>query len=282
MEPLPPRQWYSELAPPPSLAGLVASFWDICIPAVEETRVRILPNACVDIVVYVSDTSFGEGSAGIVAPPHRSYIVGSTLRSFMVRSAGWRHVVGVSLLPAGVQRMLGMPARLLGEGILLLDEVIGSRATYLEDRVLTGAPQGALQRLREVLLELRSSDNANALVERAVTSLRNASGLKRMDALASEANVSTRKLERHFLEHVGISAKTYARLIRFDRAVRDLDGRGARGWSQFALDHGYSDQAHFINEFKEFAGITPTQFEAESKEMPWTLPAAPHPPEEHA
>src|SRR5438067_306520 len=102
---------YIELPPPAALTNLVASLWEMRIPDSPATRVRILPNACVDIVLYASDTSRGEGTAAAVAPPHRSFVVGSTLRSFVARSAGWRRVIGASLLPAGVQPLLKVPAR---------------------------------------------------------------------------------------------------------------------------------------------------------------------------
>jgi AraC-like DNA-binding protein len=264
MEEISPAQWYAELTPPPGLAQSVAALWQMRVPALTETRIRILPNACVDIVIYVSDASQGEDAAAIVAPPYRSYVVGSTLRSFIVRSAGWRHVVGVSLLPAGVQAILGLPARLLGDGIVLLADVIGARAAQVEERVLSGPSEGALQRLCDVLLEFQFGRETNLLVGRAVRSVRGAQGRKRMETVASETNVSTRTLERHFLEHLGVSAKTFSRLGRFDRAARDISSRGTQSWSQFALAHGYSDQPHFINEFREFAGVTPTQFEAEA------------------
>ena len=81
--------------------------------------------------------------------------------------------------------------------------------------------------------------------------------------VANEMSVSTRKLERHFLEHLGLTPKLFSRLVRFDRAARAIASRGRIPWSQFALAHGYSDQAHFINEFKEFAGVTPAELEAE-------------------
>lgn len=256
--------WYTEQAPPPQLAGWVASFWQTRIPELGEARVRIMPNACVDLVFYVSDPSWGEGQAAIVAPPHRSYVVGSTLRSFMVRSVGWRHIVGVSLLPAGVEPLLGVPARVIGESVAFLRDVIGGRADEWETRVIDGPPDGALRRLCAILEDVPVSRRDDSVVREAVRLVRHAHGRKRMDDLASSINVSTRRLERHFLEHVGVSAKTFSRLVRFDRVARDIATRGGMSWAQFALAHGYTDQAHLINEFKEFAGITPAQFETES------------------
>jgi transcriptional regulator GlxA family with amidase domain len=143
--------------------------------------------------------------------------------------------------------------------------VIGARAGEWETRVIDGPPDGALRRLSAVLEDLPVSRREDGVVREAVRLVRHAQGRKRMDDLASSVNVSPRRLERHFIEHVGISAKTFSRLVRFDRVVRDIATRGRMSWAQFALAHGYTDQAHLINEFKEFAGITPTQFETESR-----------------
>jgi AraC-like DNA-binding protein len=232
------------------------------IPTVAQRRVRILPNACIDIVIYASDTSHGEESAGIVAPPHRSFVVGSTLRSFIVRSAGCSHIVGASLLPAGVEPLLGVPARIIGDRIALLDDVIGSRAADIEESIVS-ATDDALVRLGDSLVRLARSRELHAVAARVVHRVRTAGGQKRIDALANETNLSARQLERVFREHVGLGPKTYSRLVRFDRAAREIAFRGTMAWTHFALTHGYSDQAHFLNEFKEFAGVTPAQFESE-------------------
>jgi len=83
----------------------------------------------------------------------------------------------------------------------------------------------------------------------------------------SDLNVSARRLERHFLAQVGLPPKLFSRVVRFDRAVRDLAGRGTASWSRFALAHGYTDQAHFINEFREFAGVSPAEYDAEMRRL---------------
>jgi AraC-like DNA-binding protein len=259
--------WYVERAPPPELAGWVLSFWEMRIPDLgAPTRVRILPNACVDIVIYLSDAARGEGEADLLAPPHRSFVVGSTLRSFIARSAGWRHAVGVCLLPEGVPPVLGLPAREIGERLAYLHDVIGNRAADMETRVIADGSEGALGRLRDYLIDLRRRmEVPGSLIHRAVAIMRRSRAPARIDSIVDTLNVSSRTLERQFLDQVGVSPKLYSRLVRFDRAVRNLDHRGRATWAQFAIAHGYSDQAHFINEFKEFAGVTPTEFEAEQR-----------------
>jgi AraC-like DNA-binding protein len=263
----PGPEGYFEVQPPPALADWVLSFWELFLPNLTTpARVRILPNACVDLVMYVSDPSQGEGAAAIVAPPHRSYVVGSTLRSFIVRSIGWRHVIGASLRPAGVEPLLGMPAAVIGESVALLHDVIGRQADEIEDRVFSGPPATALRRLSETLQRWRGTLEApDPLAHRAESLVRGSQGRQRIDALAGDLNISPRRLERHFLAHVGITPKLFSRLVRFDRAVRDLATRGTTSWTRFALAHGYTDQAHFINEFSEFAGVTPTELEAENR-----------------
>jgi AraC-like DNA-binding protein len=258
---------YVEVPPPAALADWVLSFWEIHLPNLTTpARVRIVPNACVDLVLYVSEPSRGDGIAAIVAPPHRSYVVGSTLRSFIVRSVGWRHVIGASLRPAGVEPLLGLPAAVIGESVALLRDVIGRQADEIEDRILSGPPATVLRRMADVLQHWHGALEAPDVVShRAEHLVRQASGRARIDALAGDLNISARRLERHFLAHVGMTPKLFSRLVRFDRAVRDLNRRGTTSWSQFALAHGYTDQAHFINEFREFAGVTPTELETENR-----------------
>jgi transcriptional regulator GlxA family with amidase domain len=75
--------------------------------------------------------------------------------------------------------------------------------------------------------------------------------------LADELGWSHRRLIARFRDQVGLAPKTFARVIRFDRAVRQLRAATTRSLAEIALDCGYFDQAHLNREFREFAGTTP-------------------------
>jgi AraC-like DNA-binding protein len=105
-----------------------------------------------------------------------------------------------------------------------------------------------------------------------------------ISALASEVGCSHRALIDQFRTGVGVTPKAIGRVFRFNRAIRSLDASSrnrtaadaskpyietdAPGpaltleprWADLAADCGYFDQAHFIKEFRQFSGVTPTEF----------------------
>ncbi|MFI6689993.1 helix-turn-helix domain-containing protein [Streptomyces sp. NPDC050485] len=78
-------------------------------------------------------------------------------------------------------------------------------------------------------------------------------GALSMAQLAHEVGWSQSQLERRFLEQIGVTPKTAARIMRLRRSLRLLtDGHST---AEVALLAGYYDQAHFSREFKKMTGF---------------------------
>ncbi|MDX6305433.1 MAG: hypothetical protein QOI77_2402 [Blastocatellia bacterium] len=70
--------------------------------------------------------------------------------------------------------------------------------------------------------------------------------------------------QKHFIDlfkrQVGITPKAYLRIIRFQRAISEIEQRKSVSWTIISQDCGFYDQAHFINDFKFFSGFTPEEY----------------------
>ncbi|MBK7316333.1 AraC family transcriptional regulator [Candidatus Villigracilis affinis] len=54
--------------------------------------------------------------------------------------------------------------------------------------------------------------------------------------------------------------KQYLKIARFQKAIETIENNQFIQWSGVAMDSGFYDQAHFINNFKEFSGFTPNEY----------------------
>jgi len=80
-----------------------------------------------------------------------------------------------------------------------------------------------------------------------------------LEKLAREAAMSRRNFTRGFRRVTGRSAAQYYRLRRF-RLAQSLLMDTDRSVSEIALDLGFYGPAHFTKQFKEFAGVTPSDY----------------------
>ncbi len=78
--------------------------------------------------------------------------------------------------------------------------------------------------------------------------------------LSGKIGYSHKHFIRLFRDHTGLSPKEFLKIIRFQKAITLIDRPFAEGWTGIAAASGYYDQAHFIHEFKNYSGFTPSQF----------------------
>jgi len=81
-----------------------------------------------------------------------------------------------------------------------------------------------------------------------------------MGKITDVTGVSPRTSIEVFTTQVGMTPKVFCRVRRFHRALHQIQQCKEVRWAHLANECGYYDQAHFINEFKEFTGLTPGEY----------------------
>jgi AraC-like DNA-binding protein len=94
----------------------------------------------------------------------------------------------------------------------------------------------------------------------ALRRLESSCGRVGVNALAAELGCSRKHLTVRFRREFGMPPKLFARVVRFDHAVRSLRQGRVASWAALASDCGYADQAHLTRDFHEFAGSPPAAF----------------------
>jgi len=77
--------------------------------------------------------------------------------------------------------------------------------------------------------------------------------------IASYPNTQ-KHLISQFKTYFGLTPKVFHRIFRFNELLKQIQNKEQLAWSQIAYEFGYSDQSHFIKEFKEFSGFNPQEF----------------------
>lgn len=77
--------------------------------------------------------------------------------------------------------------------------------------------------------------------------------------ISKELHVSSRQLERVFAEYSGLTPKKMAVLVRYQYLWRDILLGRRFSAAEKALEYGYTDQSHLLNDFRKFHTMSPKQ-----------------------
>jgi AraC-like DNA-binding protein len=229
---------YRELASPTGLRRALRCVWIRVVPANGAEPVRILPDACSDLI-------WRSGEGAFVAGPDTGPVVGPATPGSVV--------VGARFRPGAGGPALAHPLDELRDTRLELGELLPTLARRLDPDL---APATALREVALAAGRLAEARPPDALAGEATRRL--ADPQVRSAAVAKELGVSERHLRRRFLASVGYGPKTLQRVLRFRRFLTQLElAGGDADLARVAAECGFADQAHLTRECSRLAGLSP-------------------------
>lgn len=223
-----------------------------------EMRERVLPDGAVRLVFNFGDAPSAGGGDGLAVEA-----IGASAAPAVVRMRGKVEGLSVTLRPGAAACLLGLPAGEIGGGAVHLDALWRGEGSALLER-MAEAP-GDAQRVAllhaALLHRLRGSRIAgNDIATHAARLIAASEGRLPLRDAAAAVGVGERRLQQLFHAHVGLSPRAWSRLARMHGCLRTLRRRPAPDWADLALEGGFYDQSHLVNEFRALCGVTPTEF----------------------
>ena len=207
-----------------------------------------------------------ESDAGFVTPLPPATVYGPQSRRLTnIRSTG-RYVAFIVIFKGtGCYRLLRVLPKELTDNNFDACDVAGRSIGVLHERLLEAESPLRMARIAdEYLLAKPGAVDPTHAVDAITAHLVATGGRARLACLAERCGLSLRQVERKFAEQIGISAKRYARILRFRSALRHKASSSALNWTDISQLAGYYDQNHLVKEFRELADATPSDYCARS------------------
>lgn len=258
LSPFVKQLWAS--SPPTAPAGPAAAL------VAPNERERVLPTGAAHLVFRLDDAPlrlFRDAEAA-TADSIGHHILGGPRERFYVRDVSQpASSVGAQLLPGALPWLTGIPAHVVHDRHVSLDDVWGRRvADDLRSALLASPTPAARLDLFERFLRARLPDLAvvHPVVRHALARIEGAVDID-VKRIVDETGFSHRHFLDLFTHAVGLTPKRYARVVRFQRA-RELLATPS-SLAAITYEAGFGDQPHFAREFRAITGLTPTAYRRE-------------------
>jgi AraC-like DNA-binding protein len=253
---------------PPALRDYVVSWcgfeeWTLAI-----TRRRQVPDSFVPLIIDFLPSYK-------VAPAHApdawmlrryGFAAGVHDQFALTEQQGLASGMQIDFTPIGGRLIFGRPMSDLMNLVVGLDDLLGADGVRLVERLEEACDwETRFDILEEFLLRRLQGgqQGPSSGVNWAWGQLRRTNGQVEIGRLAEELGCSRKHLVAQFHEQIGAAPKTIARILRFQHAVRLFHGATVTkpvSGADVAMACGYFDQAHFIKDFRQLSGITPTEY----------------------
>ena len=241
---------YTEQPPAKDLEQVVYCYWQLKTnrPLTETFMYRVVADGCIDIF-FEQDT------------PQQSFVMGFCKQYTEFPLASQFNYVGIRFLPTMFSQLFRVDASSLSNRFQDLRDVEPDLAKFIAENIQF---TDSIEKMRDVIDTYLLQRLANVDLEKdgrlydAISIILNQKGVVDIEK-DLDVGISPRQLRRLFEYYIGDTAKTFSQVVRFQHVLNAKPSSESLRKSKLFYDAGYYDQAHFIREFRNFYGVTPSK-----------------------
>ena len=201
-------------------------------------------------------------SVNVAFSADRGWITGVTTGMYEYTVDGVGLIAGTMFNPGGFYAF--WPHRIA----TLTDKTLDATEVFPEAhadfrRALLNLPDDTQMaaRLEELLLARHPRPDRNmAFINSIIEAVAADRELRTVEMAARQFHVSERTLQHLFQEYVGVGLKWVIMRYRLIEAAELAAKLPKPNWAAIAAELGYTDQSHFVNDFKKIIGKSPSQY----------------------
>ena len=212
-----------------------------------------IPDGCVD-VIFDCDS---------LQP--NALVIGTTLEASEADFLHHHRYFGIRFIPGVVPEFFGLTAaELIDKKYNLLDLLPHAKDTF--EQVVSS--NNFLQQidLMNTFLKKFRVQKTSRLSMQVLAKIFQHNGNVRIKDLEAYTGYSIRTLQRQFRQDTGLTPKSFSRVVRCQSAVYEINHREELAFSGLAFELGFSDQPHFLREFKKLVSTTPLKYQQSLKQ----------------
>jgi AraC-like DNA-binding protein len=198
----------------------------------------------------------------VVFEKNNSVIHGVQTTKFSRVLKGCSQVFGIKFKPGAFRPFLKAPVSSLTNRTIPVERIFGKQAHALEKILVSSCEDSEKVEAANEFFRARlpEHDKTIALASQLVAKIFDEPEIKTVKDLSAWAGIGVRSIQRIFSDYVGVSPKWVIIRYRLLEAIEAFNSGKGPDWAQLAVDLGYFDQAHLINEFRSMVGLSPTQY----------------------
>lgn len=253
--------FYREYPPPAGLKDHIQCFWALEHDYRDSfhSHEHLWADTQIELIFSYGQPYFRKTDQGMVILP-QNFVIGPFKKELLLYSDGLTGFVAVRFHPWGFAAFSKKKMTELINAILSAEEVLNG-CPLLPGQPATGQVGEHLGILSS-WLSLSQQGKQQPVVQSIAEKIQANKGIVKIAGLAEEFDINPRKLERLFMSEIGMSAKLFARILRFNHAKRLIEQDPGIPLAGLTYETGYADQAHFSHNFREMFGYTPAEFKS--------------------